>query len=130
MSAWRRVAIERLPEFRATIEEADSPMALWVELGLPFENAFRAGNEDLVRRFFRFAEWCIDTAHQQATDASTAAWCAFYEHLPRIAGLPEQLHRFLPHNRFLQVQDAFRYHTTDEEFARFRESYLLNTRAA
>src|SRR4051794_29423646 len=82
MSAWRRGAVEQLPEFREIIEQADRPMALWIEPHLRFEDAFRSGNDDLLRRFFSYADWCIDTAKPRPTDASTAAWCAFYEDLP------------------------------------------------
>lgn len=123
MSAWRRIALDTFPELRIKIEHADSPMALWIELGSSFQDAFLAGDDDSVRRFFRFAEWCLDTADQQATDSSTAAWCAFYEHVPRIAGLVEQLHRYLPRSRFVQVEEAFRPHTAAEKFARLRDSY-------
>jgi hypothetical protein len=87
---------------------------------------FNKGGEDLVGRYFRYAEWCLDTAKQEPTDASTAAWCAFYEHLPKIAGLAEQIHRFMPRSRFVQVRDAFRYHTSAEEFERFQKTVLLS----
>jgi hypothetical protein len=126
MSAWRRVALEILPEFRDDIAQADEPMALWVEIGFRFRGVFRKGNEDLVRRYFRYAEWCLDTAKQEPTDASTAAWCAFYEHLPKIAGLAEQLHRLMPRSRFVQVRDAFRYHTSSDEFERLQKDILLS----
>ena len=99
-------------------------MALWCEVHSLFEDAFRHGNNDLVGRVFQYAAWCIDTAKPQPTDASTAAVCAFYEHLPLIAGLPEQLHRFLPRQRFLHIQHAFRYHLTEPEFVHFRDAYL------
>jgi hypothetical protein len=124
MSAWRRVALETLPGLRSIIEGAESPMALWCEVRFAFEDAFRRSDEDLVRRVFSYAAWSIDTAQSQPTDASTAAVCAFYEHLPQIAGLADQLHRFLPRQRFLHIQDAFRYHLSESEFAHFRDTYL------
>jgi hypothetical protein len=120
MSAWRRIALETLPEFRGIIGQAKSPMGLWVELDLRFKDAFLVGNDDLVRRFFRYAEWCTDTA----------VWCVFYEHLPRVAGLADQLHRFLPCQRFLRVQDAFRHHTTESEFTHFCDTFFANARPA
>jgi hypothetical protein len=126
MSAWRRVAIEMLPEFRDIIAKAEQPMQLWVEIGARFQDAFRTGNDDLVRRFFNYAAWCIDTAKPQATDASTAAWCAFYEHLPSVDGLPQQLHRFMPRTRFIQVKEAFRYHSGENEFDHVQKVILSN----
>jgi hypothetical protein len=124
MSAWRRVAFEMLPEFRDEIAQAEKPMQLWVEIGFRFKDAFRTGDDDLVRRFFKYAEWCIDTANPHPTDASTAAWCAFYEHLSGVDGLPETLHRFMARSRFLQVKDAFGYHTSKEEFGRLQQGIL------
>ena len=124
MSAWRRVALELLPEYRHAIAKAESPMGLWVEIDHHFRDAFGAGNDDLVRRFFNYAAWCLDTAKQETTDASTAAWCAFYEHIPRVAGLSAQLHRFMPRDRFMQVRDAFRYHTGAEEFDLLQKAIL------
>lgn len=103
-------------------------MALWVEISLQFEKAFRVHNDDLVQRFFRYAEWCIDTAQPLPTDVSTAAWCAFYEDLPQISGLAGQLHRFLSRQRFLHLQDAFRYHIDESEFVRFRDTFLANSK--
>jgi hypothetical protein len=124
MSAWRRVAIEMLPEFRDMIAQAEQPMQLWVQIGAHFQDAFRNGNDDLVRRFFNYAAWCIDTAKPQATDASTAAWCVFYEHIPGVDGLTAQLHRFMPRNRFIQVKDAFRYHIDENGFDRLQKAVL------
>ena len=127
MTHWRQTALEVFPEFHSVIEEAGSPMELWIELGVRFQSAFREGQDDLVRRFFHYAGWCLDTATKQATGVSTAAWCAFYEEIPMVPGLTEQLHRFMPRDRFLQIQDAFRYHISESEFMRIREKFLSGT---
>lgn len=129
MSAWRRMALKYLPECRELAAAAATPMDLWLELWLRFEDAVRQDQEDFVRRCFAYAAWCWDAAPGQATAARTAAVCAFYEHLPRLPGLADRLHRFLPRQRFLAVQDAFRYHLGEAEFARFRDSYLRQARA-
>ena len=123
MSAWRREVLSRLPEFRDVIEQADDPMALWVELFIPFEHAFRAGDHDLMRRVFQYAAWCLDTATDKATDASTAAWCAFYEDLPGVPGLVDQLPQFLPWERFLRVEAALCESLDEKALARLRSSY-------
>ena len=122
MSVWRREALSRLPEFRAVIERTDSPMALWVELVIPFENAFASEDYDLVRRVFQYAAWCLDTAQAQPTDASTAAWCAFYD-LPGVPGLIDRLPQFLPWDRFLRVEPALRESLDEDALARVRASY-------
>lgn len=98
-------------------------MALWVELFIPFEHAFGAGDDDRVRRVFQYAAWYLDTAQQQATDASTAAWCAFYEDLPGVPGLVEQLPQFLPWERFVRVEAALRTSLDEEALTRVRANY-------
>lgn len=98
-------------------------MALWIEIFLPFEGAVQAGDEALVRRVFQYAAWCIDTAAEQATEASTAAWCAFYEHIGRISGLWERLPRYLSCDRFSQLSPALRSGMTEETFLRLCEDY-------
>jgi hypothetical protein len=123
MSVWRREAVSRLPELRTLVERAGSPMALWVDLAIPFEDAFGAGDDDLVRRIFDYAAWCLDTASREPTDASTAAWCAFYEDLPDVPGLVEKLPQFLTWEHFLRVETALRTSLDDDALARVRASY-------
>jgi hypothetical protein len=52
MSAWRREALQRLPECRQLIETADNPMALWIELHGACQDAYKKQDEDLIRRFY------------------------------------------------------------------------------
>ena len=83
MSTWRRKAIQLLPGKREIIEEAESPMALWINLWLEFEDAAKQNDDATVRRILEYAFWCISpAAGELPSDASTAAVCAFFEHLP------------------------------------------------
>lgn len=63
MSAWKRIAFEKLPGYRYLIEEAENPMALWIELHLKFEDVYKAKplDDDLIRRFYEYAHWCIQS---------------------------------------------------------------------
>ena len=42
MSAWKRVALEKLPEYRRVIDASESPMALWVELHSHFQAVYQS----------------------------------------------------------------------------------------
>ena len=80
MSAWRRKALEDLPELHEHLNnpgEIHSFYDLIVELKPLLVTAHRENNEDLLRRIYNYAEW--------ATNQSYELWnmigVAFYEHL-------------------------------------------------
>lgn len=128
MSAWKRIALEKLPEYRTVIAAAESPMALWIELHLSFENAYRTRprDTDLIRRFYEYASWCKQSPGQgrYLSEAGTAAICAFYEHLPQVAEIRRDLSHWLTREEFTELRGVFRYHLTDEEFAEFEAEFL------
>ena len=106
MSAWRREALQRLPECRQVIESAENPMALWIELLSACEDATKKGDEDLIRRFYEFARWCWKSP---SDDVRTAVACAFYEHLPTTPVLRRDMPRRFGRAAFNELQDIFRY---------------------
>jgi hypothetical protein len=60
MTEWQEVAIQMLPELRSEIEEAEIPMALWVELIFYFDEAYEEPkNDDFIRRVYGHADWCL-----------------------------------------------------------------------
>jgi hypothetical protein len=66
MAKWRSAAIERLPELRDMISLADSVMALWIDLRLKFEDAYRdPRNDDLIGRIYSYADWCWSAPRQE-----------------------------------------------------------------
>lgn len=127
MSAWKRVALEMLPEYRDTIEAAENPMALWIEFELEFEEVYRAApvDDDLIRRFYDYARWCIQSPGENGhlSDAGTAVVCAFYEHLPQHAAIRRDLHRWLTLDEFNKLRETFRYHLSVQEFADFEREF-------
>lgn len=130
MSAWRRQALEVLPELRSCIDSAPSPMSLWIELHLAFDSAFDGGDSALVRRILDFAAWCFSERSGPLPNAtSTAVACAFYEHLvtrkdylPHLGAWldPVQFHRLLP---------VFSYHLTPAEVAELEAAYRSSRQA-
>ncbi len=127
MSAWKRTALEKLPEYRGLIEAADNPMALWIELHLKFE---RVSDDDLIRRIFEYARWCMKSSGEgrYLSDAGTAAVCAFYEHLPQNADIRCELPRWLTREEFASLREAFRYHLSEQEFSDFEAEFLDQTK--
>ena len=88
MSAWRRKALELLPQHRALIERAESPMSLWIDLHLRFRDHVASGE----RAVLQYASWCTrEGAGTGPSDTLTAVLVAFYEDL---AGEKELWPRF------------------------------------
>ena len=128
MSAWKRVALEKLPEYRRVIDTAERPMALWRELHLKFEEVYHADipDDDLIRRFYEYAAWCLESPGEgrYLSDAGTAVVHAFYEHLPQHGVIRRDMPRWLSREDFLGLREAFRYHLSGEQFAAFEAEFL------
>lgn len=123
MSTWRRIALETLPELRQTIERADSPMVLWIELHWALERAYclQPPDDDRIARLYRYAEWSWDSPN---ADARSAVACAFYEHIPQNGTIARDLSRWMTTERFRQLEEVFRYFLSEEQFQKFRTRFL------
>jgi hypothetical protein len=121
MSAWRREALQKLPECRRIIEAADNPMALWIELRGACDDAYAKQDEDLIRRFYDFARWCW---RSRIDDVVNAVACAFYEHLPTTPVLRRDMPRRFGRAAFKELRDIFCYHLSSDEAAAFEQEFL------
>src|SRR5687767_4127281 len=121
MSAWRREAIERLPEYRRIAEDAENPMALWIELLSACEEAYAKSDEDLIRRFYEFARWCWKSPSEEVR---TAVACAFYEHLPTKPVMRRDMPRRFGRAAFSELREVFGYHLSPEEAVAFEQEFL------
>jgi hypothetical protein len=103
--------VEKLPEYRQLIEAAHSPMAMWIDLECKFEDIYRAPtlDDDLVRRFYDYARWCMACpgTGECLSDAGTAVAYAFLEHLPQCPAIRDDIHRWLTRDEFLGWRQAF-----------------------
>jgi hypothetical protein len=121
MSAWRRQALELLPEHRGIIEAADNPMTLWIELLWPCENAHHNENEDTIRRFYQFAEKCWRSPD---ADVRTAVACAFYEHLPTKPVMRRGMPRLFSQSAYAELREVFQYHLSPDEAVELEREFL------
>jgi hypothetical protein len=134
MSAWRRVAIEKLSRFRRLIEESESTGMLWVDLRYAFIKAHSDPlDQELIGQVYDYAWWCVNSPDP---DTSTAAALGFYEHLPTEPGVRAQIARWLSAAQFNDMGETFRHHLDSyEEYRRFVWEFydqrtLLGTAAA
>ncbi len=124
MSAWRRTALETLPEFKQLISEADSPMALWIELRLEFEDAFGERDASRVRPIIQYAKWCW-----RARDGDTvnAVGCGFLEHLPEHDGMRARIPQWFSRTEFDELRQVFTYHAGDALVAEIEQQYRTSS---
>jgi hypothetical protein len=129
MSAWRRQALTLLPEFRATLESSESPMAVWIELHLQFDRAMEAGDSSRVERLLAFAAWCAsEQSGSLPNDTSTAAAVAFYEHLPQNREYWQHFPRWFPGSKFHDLLPVFSYHLSETEVTELKKAYATAAR--
>jgi hypothetical protein len=120
MSAWRRVALEKLPELKRTIEEASNPMALWIEIRLRFEDAFDRGDKSFVGRALEYGKWSWRVIDGEAP---TAVACAFFEHLPEHEGMRQEIPRWFTRGEFEELKGVFTYHAGKEVVAQLERAF-------
>jgi hypothetical protein len=125
VSAWRRKAIELLPEQRPTIEKADSPMALWIDLFVHFVRVAPGAEDSTLRPILIYAFWCLSpAAGALPSDASTAAWCAFFENLAPHKELWSRFRSWFSQPQFEQIAPAFGYFLSEEEQKELSGTYF------
>ena len=123
MSAWRRVALEKLPEFRKIIEAAETPGMLWIDLRLKFEDAYKEPvDQDLAHRVYEYAGWCLAESKDQ--DIETAVALTFYEHLPINKKIRRDMANHLTRESFLGLKEVFKYHLAEGEYEEMEQEFL------
>ena len=116
MSTWRRKALEYLPKHKSVIEGAESPMELWIELLLIFEDNVKSNDQDIIRKTLNYASWCCsEKSGKLPNDTSTAAYIGFYESLGgNKIFWPYFKEWFFP-EEYKKLKPAFSYFANEEE---------------
>lgn len=118
MSAWRRVAIETIPQSRTLIETSENVWRLWNELFLEFVRAHSDPVDDeLIGQVHDYAVWCVDASDTQTYNAAVLS---FYENLPIYPEVRERMAKWMSPEEFSRADQVFRYFLkSDEEFDEF-----------
>ncbi len=127
MSVWRRKALQLLPNYRPIIEAADRPMVLWIDLWTEFCRVCKDHPDDLksLSAFFDYARWCLtQTNGHTLSDVGTAAFCAFYEHLPGNPVARQHLQNWISLEEFNNLEGAWRYFLDDAAYEVFRADFM------
>lgn len=128
MSAWRRKSLELLPELKFLIETSTSPMAMWIDLHLEFDDAMKNNQTEFAERFLQLAAWCIsEKAGPLPNHTSTAAALAFYEHLPEKAEYWQHLPKWFSKHQFNELLPIFSYHLSSKKLEHLKRNYAEAT---
>lgn len=123
MSAWRREAIEKLPECRDLIQSAESVSAMWVDLWAEFVHAHDEPiNRDFIGRVYDFASWSVNESGSE--DASLYAVVGFYEDLPRYPQVRTEMPRWISLPDYHKFREVFKTFLNDKQFTDFEAGFL------
>ena len=123
MSAWRRAALEAVPDlgWRHRIEKARSLTYAWIELWLAFLEAYEEPkHDDWIAGIYRFAKWCLDSKDARVKEA---VWLSFFEHLGSFAiekgsrsdEVVRDMARHISVRQFESVKGALAYFITPKQ---------------
>ncbi len=102
MSAWRRKAIECLPEFREEFEDPKTSIYdVFIEFRSALMEAHQAKNVERTEKIYAFAEWCFT---QKTKDLWNAAGVSFYEHLADSPEIVNELPQWIKPELYLEIR--------------------------
>ena len=107
-------AIECLPELEDQVTEPQritGPMSLWIDIWFLLVEAYDVTpiNDDLIRRIYDFAAWCLDqpSTSDIETDLASTVAVAFIEDIPLEKRVSEDLHRWMSTESFKGFEHLF-----------------------
>ncbi len=116
MSQWRRIANEELPELRNIIDDdySSSPMRLWIELNIKFDDLCREDvpDLDLIKRIWSYCGWCLK---HRSGDVRTGAALGFCEHLIDNRSRASILPRLMTRSEYLEFKPILLYHNDEDK---------------
>lgn len=130
MDDWQVEALKRFPELRERINENQlGPLVLWDDLYLALEKAYEEEpfDEDLIQRIYDYAFWCFQQPETEM-DLSSATALGLIESLPLSRRAMDDLHRWMSIETFEGCEALFRYHMSEDEYAKFRTEFLRRKR--
>ena len=115
---WRSQAQEVLPELAVEIAAAANPMQLWTEIGFAFDAAYNEPrNEDLIRRIYSFASWCIEQPRSKhAQDDLFTCVVSFYEDIPMNKAARLDMTRWFTLEDVEENKQVFSYHLSGDDY--------------
>lgn len=126
MSQWRREALERFPELRREIADAEGMYFVWMALwhGL-FKPAFKKEPPDTetMARVYNYAYWSFK---HRSKEVRMAVADGFYEKLRDDLRTRRDMPRWISQEDFNNLHSAWDYYLTEQNFADFQREFMKN----
>ncbi len=121
MSTWKREALERLPECSDILTRYGlKATEVWVELRLVCEAAHKRGDDDLLHRIYDYARWCWQSP---APHLRRAVEFAFYQHIPVIPVLRQDMRRRFTRSQFDELREPFSRQLSSDAMAQLEREF-------
>jgi hypothetical protein len=126
MSVWRRKAIGCLPELKGEFQDPDTTIYdVFRELLNTMVEAHRRRDENKLKNFYDFAEWCFRNKNQELCNAAAVS---FYEHL---GDQPETLNAmtsWVKKDIYFDIRGLLELRMNDPDLKNLDISYGLKTK--
>ena len=118
MSRWRKEAFDRLPECRKQLQAEKTAYGFFHVLNDVLFRAHLAEDEDLIRRIYEYAKWCLGAPRGKdaSDDLLTIVTVSFFEHLPTHREVRQEVGRWLPRSMIEGMREVFLYLGTEEKY--------------
>ncbi|MEO3406507.1 hypothetical protein AAFN85_21515 [Mucilaginibacter sp. CAU 1740] len=111
MSAWRKRAIECLPESRKEFEAPSTSIyGVFMELLPATIAAHQNKDQVLLKQYYDFAAWCFS---QKSKDLWNAAGVSFYEHLGDRTETLQAMHLWVSRDIYLEIRELLKQRLDD-----------------
>ncbi|MGC4035440.1 MAG: hypothetical protein QM764_05725 [Chitinophagaceae bacterium] len=124
MSAWRKKAIECLPESKKDFEDPDmSIYNVFSELLSAAVDFHKVKNIESLQKIYDFAEWCF---RQKSKDLWNAAGISFYEHLGDYPETRQEMRQWVKPDIYKDIRGLLELRLIDKELQQIDKTYQEN----
>lgn len=121
MSAWRKKAMECLPELKKEFENPETSIYdVFIALLPATITAHRHSDVAQLKRSYDFAEWCFT---QKTKDLWNAAGVGFYEHLGDREETIESMHKWVKPDIYNKIRPLLAFRLDDVRLKRIDHLY-------
>jgi len=110
MSAWRRLALEKWPQYKLEIEMSNDVRDLWIFLNEKFIQAHYVPDPKLISEIYEYADWCLANE-----DLAQVTLLDFYESLPDDPKVREDMVHWLRWGDLEWLSRIWQYGRTEKE---------------
>ena len=121
MSAWRRKALEFLPQFRIEIDKSNSVTYLWVMISGEFTSAVGRSDQAFIDGTLKYLIWSL--SEESGDESKQAVCCGFLEDIASNKKFWKYFSNWFTRKQFEQYKDSFLYALSDKQFEELENEF-------